>query len=462
MLNIKEAIKKRKYYKKKEKERIIAEKKLDKEVEEEYKKLYPKQHEDLPNKMAKGMAQFFDMLWPDDEEQIDKEYDELLTEKEKEIIAEAEKEEKRTLRLAIIIIVSVVIVVTAIFKTVVYLSRSHYEKVISPMIIEYFKTHYSAEIETVNNNLICYQVKDENDRPKQECTNLLITTTSNNKRVLTIGDDYKGDDVNQESFRTSYKADFENQFNDIRLVYDEAQLSYKDFYHDYNSYLDYMNILPVGMTYNEMVNTGKITVQGKVLYQGDLSVERVQYFLQSYSDDSVLYFIKLNQGLPHRLSIISKTSAFEVNVSNSLRLTNQDITFYELDRTLNGTSAVEYKDVSTHGIRLSQANKKYRNKKITYTFDYGKYFNFTFARKKHKEPEKPHYYILKFSNNSFINNFVLFTGRKGNYREIDKDQYPMFVYMTLGDETYLIGNQSFGMALKTEKKDTFWCNLGLC
>ena len=59
-------------------------------------------------------------------------------------------------------------------------------------------------------------------------------------------------------------------------------------------------------------------------------------------------------------------------------------------------------------------------------------------------------------------NFALFSGSRGNYTELDKEEYPLFITMTLGSETYVIGNESFGIALKTEKKDSFLCNLGLC
>ncbi len=45
---------------------------------------------------------------------------------------------------------------------------------------------------------------------------------------------------------------------------------------------------------------------------------------------------------------------------------------------------------------------------------------------------------------------------------MDKDQYPSFVYMTVGSETYVIGDNNFGIALKTEKKQGFLCNFGLC
>ena len=462
MPNFKNEREKRKYYKQLEKQRKKEAKELAKEVDKEYKEKYPKDHSDISNKLAKKMVEFFDMLWPDDEEQMEQEFNDLLTKEEKQKLEEDKKEEKKMIIKAVIIISSVVIFTVIFCYTYAYFNRTHYEKVISPMIKEYFLNHYNAEIKTDKNNFICYTVRVE-DKDVEKCTNLLITTTDNKKHVLTIDDTYAGDDVNQESFKTSYQTEFNKQFEDINIVYDDAQLSYYDFYHDYNPYLDYIKILPVGMNYNEMLNTNKITVLGKVLYQGELSIDRVQYFLKNFSDDSMIYFIKLNQGLPKKISIITKSGYFEVNISNSLVLeNNQNITYYELDRSINGTNSCTYKDVANQGIRESTKNRKYQSRKEVYEFKQGKSFQFDFDRQRRDEPQKPHFYLLKFSNGSFINNFALFSGSRGNYTELDKEEYPLFITMTLGSETYVIGNESFGIALKTEKKDSFLCNLGLC
>ena len=460
MPQFKNALEKRKYYKKKAKELKKQEKELDKEVEKEYNEKYPKDHSNIPNKLARKFAEFFDILWPDDEDILDKEYEEYMSEEEKKNLEDMKKEEKRVIITAAIAFTIIISIGVTIFYTYIYFTRSHYEKVISPMIKEYFKNHYDAEIQTDNNSFICYEVKDEENRTKEECTDLLITTTNTKKHVLTIGDEYKGDDVNQMSFRKSFRTDFENQFSDIGLVYDETSLSYKDFYHDYNYYLDYINILPINMTYQELIDTGKVTITTKVLYQGEYNLDRIKYFLQDFSDDSRIYLIKVNQGLPSKVTMIGKDYFFEANVTNTLKMTN-DIYFYELDRTINGTSMCSVKDVSTHGINSSYTNKRY-DSKVEYQFNNGNYFELEYERPRWKEEPKPHFYIIKYTNSRFINNFILFKGSNGHYTELDKNKYPMFVTMTIGSETYIIGEDEFGIASKTEKKESVWCNFGLC
>ena len=461
MPQFKNAREKRKYYKKREKQIKAEQKKIDAEVDKEYNEKYPRDHSNISNKLAKKMAEFFDILWPDDEEALDKEYEQYMSEEEKKQVKYMEREERRVIATAGVIFTATIIFGIAIFYTYLYFTKSHYEKVISPMIKEYFKNHYDSEIQTDTNNFICYEVKVEGTySTKEECTNLLITTTDTKKHVLTIGDEYKGDDVNQMSFRKSFQNDFENQFSDIGIVYDESSLSYKDFYHDFNDYLDYINILPINMTYQELIDTGKVTITTKVLYQGNYDLNRVRYFLKDFSEDSRIYLIKVNQGLPSKLTIIGNEFFFEANVSHDLKL-NNDVYFYELDRSVNSTSSCELIDVSTHGISESYSNRRYQSK-LEYEFKNGNYFNMEYERAGYKEVQKPHYYLVKYSNNKFINNFILFDGSNGNYTELDKEKYPLFITMTLGSETYVITDDSFGIALKTEKKESIWCNFGLC
>jgi len=462
MPQFKNLLEKKLYYRKKEKEMKKAKKKLDKEVEEEYKRLYPKDHSDISNKLAKKMVEFFDILWPDDEEQMEKEYESLLTKEEKAKEEEDKKEEKKTLITAIITIIIFVTIFSSVGFTYLYLNRSHYEKVISPMIKTYFKDHYNQEIKLDSKDYICYEEENEEKRTVEKCTNLLITTTNTNKHVLTIDDNYSGDDVNYNSFIKSYVGDFNNRFSSMDIIYNDAHLSYKDFYHDFYQYEDYINILPVNKNYEELVNTNKLTVTGKVIYQGYEDINSLLNFLSSYSEDSRIYLIKIQSGLPNKLTILSKNGViFQADFRGDLKL-DDNITFYELDRSINSTSYAKIIDVTKHGIQESYSNKRYNVKSIEYEFKNGRFFEIEYERKRYNEPEKPHYYLLKFNNNSFIQNHILFDGSRGRYTEMDKEDYPLFIYMTLGSETYLISNDSFGMAIKTEKKEGFLCNLGLC
>ena len=155
-----------------------------------------------------------------------------------------------------------------------------------------------------------------------------------------------------------------------------------------------------------------------------------------------------------------KNNIFEAPVSSYLTL-NPNVTYYELDRSINSTNSVTVTEVSTHGISESINNKKY-DKKIEYQYQNGRYYKMEYDRPNHQEEEKPHYVLLKYSFGAFPGNFILFNGSNGNYKEEEKEEYPLFITMSIGSETYVITDTSFGLATKTEKKEGFLCNFGLC
>ena len=90
----------KKYFEDRKKWKKYAKKKKkawDKEIDKEYKELYcKKNHDNISNKLAKAMANFFDVLWPDDEEQQDNELSEYLTAEEKQKIEDMKKDERKT------------------------------------------------------------------------------------------------------------------------------------------------------------------------------------------------------------------------------------------------------------------------------------------------------------------------------------------------------------------------------
>ena len=461
MSKLKKYFEDRKKWKIYEKEAKKKKKAWDKEIDKEYKELYcKKNHDNISNKLAKAMANFFDVLWPDDEEQQDNELSEYLTAEEKQKIEDMKKDERKTIKKAIVIYVAVIFIVLGITYVLTIINRTHYQKVTEPMIKEYFKNHYNQEIELDNNSFICYEVQDENKNTKEECTNLLVSTTSNRNHVITIDDKYVGDDLRTASYITSYEAMFEQVFANIGIVTQKASLSYQDFYHDFNPYLDYINILPIDVKYEDLYNSNKLVVIDRILYQGEVNPYDVQSFLQHFGDDSSIYLIKVTQGLPSKLTIVSKNNIFEAPVSSYLTL-NPNVTYYELDRSINSTNSVTVTEVSTHGISESINNKKY-DKKIEYQYQNGRYYKMEYDRPNHQEEEKPHYVLLKYSFGAFPGNFILFNGSNGNYKEEEKEEYPLFITMSIGSETYVITDTSFGLATKTEKKEGFLCNFGLC
>ena len=267
MSKLKEYFAKQRKYKKHEKDLKKKIKQEEKEIEKEYKELYGKKnHDNISNKLARGMASFFDILWPDDEEEIDREYEQYITEEEKKSIEDLKKEEKGIIRKAILSYVGIGVAVVAIVLVSSYLAQSHYKKVVAPMIKEYFKNHYNEEIKLESNSLICYEARNDEGQTKEECTDLLVSTTNTNNHVITINDKYAGDDKRTDSFVKSYEATFEQAFEEIGIVAQETSLSYQDFYHDYNEHLDYINVLPIDVKYDDLYKELKYQIGDEEIY----------------------------------------------------------------------------------------------------------------------------------------------------------------------------------------------------
>ena len=129
MSKLKDYFAKKRKYRQQEKDAIKKQKELEKEIDKEYKEKYGKKdHDDIPNKLAKALAKFFDILWPDDEEQIENELNEYLTDEEKKKIEEEKKEEKKVVIFATTFILSFITIITVLMVTYAYFNRTEYEK----------------------------------------------------------------------------------------------------------------------------------------------------------------------------------------------------------------------------------------------------------------------------------------------------------------------------------------------
>lgn len=459
MSKLKDYFAKKRKYRQQEKDAIKKQKELEKEIDKEYKEKYGKKdHDDIPNKLAKALAKFFDILWPDDEEQIENELNEYLTDEEKKKIEEEKKEEKKIVIFATTFMLSFITIITVLMVTYAYFNRTEYEKIVKPLITNYYKDHYNSDIEILSHNFICYDVKDEKGSKKEECTNLNISYINNNTHVLTINNEYAGDDVNQAAFKESYKNHLEHTFPYMDIVDQDVTLSYKDFYHDYYLYEDYSNILPINKTFEDLLNSNKLTINNIVVYKGTINIDEIKNYMNKFSDDSVMYLIQLHAGLPSNLTVIKKTETFNASFTNNMILRN-NITYYELDKSINSINEISLKDIASQGINSYTSSRN----KTEYEYNNALYITVGYERPRRDEPAKAHYYMIKFTNNSFIyHNSILIEGRQENYRELEKKNYPLYRTITIGGDTYVISDESIGLANKTEKKQGFLCNLGLC
>ena len=232
------------------------------------------------------------------------------------------------------------------------------------------------------------------------------------------------------------------------IVDTSPTLSYKDYYLNYNMYYDYIEVLPSNYEFDELYNSGKLTVTDVIIYQGDFNYETVKNLLVNLSNDSMFYFIKLEKGLPINLTIVNKFGAWSANVSTSIKQ-NKNITYYELSRDVNAVSKLSLSEVKGSDIVLLDDTKEVK-----------KAYSITIKTESQNsnEPQKASFYLLSFDSGSLsTSNLIQFKGGYDNdYQELSKDEYKRVITFKSGGKVYLIANTNIYIA-NTSHKSNWLC-----
>lgn len=425
---------------KKEKEKKKIEKQLIKKMEQEEKELGIE--DETPKFTFKDII---DILKKDDA--LDEELESYLTEEEKIKYHEKLQEEKRYTML-IYKIVGVLAVVLIIFGIILNnITMSPLLKTTEPIIKEYYKEKYNKNISIDNTYYLTYKT-EENELKESK---IHITKTTDNHHIIGVDNKNIGDDIDTSKVYESYNNTLKSfKFN---LIYSSPIISYKDYYKQYNTLYDYIKVLPDGKTYEELIDSKKLTIRDVIFYQGNINVNYFRNFVKKLSDDSKFILIKNEKGLPVNVFIISKKEYFNINITNSLKK-DKGITYYEFNRNINGIDDVSITKIKESNI--ASDNYKYSNA-YKISIDKGYY---------RKDEIKSNYFLIKFDEDKLnTNNIHALSTRKGYggyYEVLNYDQYPELYFTKVGGSIYVIGNTDSAFANYNNKNKSFLCNLGLC
>ena len=437
----------REYYRKQKQK-----KKEDKEL---LKKLI-KEEEDLEIDIPEANDDFNFKIIVDavkNDPELDAEIHSYLTESEKEDMLEAKKEERR-------LVVIMGSIMTAIFLiagiAMFVLSRQGggtTEEVLMPKIEEYIKTNYSS----AENIISLTQLKIKNDDLDVSNSNMYYALTSNNHHIITFEDkELYADDFNNSDIYEEYKKLITTIGGNYDLIASSPVISHQDFYNNYNLQLPYIKVLPQDKTFNDLLESKKLTVTDTIMYQGTINFKDAKNIINKLSDDSRFIFIKNEKGLPKSISIISKTEYFTLNIMNTTEIL-EGINYYELDTNRNGISNFNITEIKAGLVVAEEGYTSSKGYKLEYKMDYST-FNGTDKRSE--------YYFLSMDQSLInTNNLLLFDTTKNldkSYEEFKSYEYPLFITSKIGGKIYIIGTKELGFANKIKKEEPFLCKIGLC
>ncbi|HQC84148.1 MAG TPA: hypothetical protein PLB45_04715, partial [Bacilli bacterium] len=362
-----------------------------------------------------------------------------LPEEERNKIIEDDKYNKKIIK-EVIIIFSVVIVVMIIgLNAFIYYNKSDLEKNISPVLLNYYQDKYSVKTSINSIDYICLKASYGQEK---ECSNIIDAVTKDGYHIMSI-DGLIGDNRSVDSVKNSYIEYIKSINPDMSLLVNNAILSYKDYYINYNKFEDYINVLPNGYSFNDLYSSNKLNVIDTIIYQGSLNYDNLSSFMNNLSDNSIMFFIGTSSGLPISLTAVSKTGIVNYKISGTSNVYDSVVN-YELDRSLNKITSVNVSHVADNSITpLIKTNNINNAYNISYEAGYG------------NDDTRSTYYLLGF--NSEINSNII---EFNSSRELDKSYYSDVYTVTIGTTMYVIGDKNVGIANLSDKSKK--CILGIC
>lgn len=424
---------------KKEKQKKKEDKALLKKLEEEERELGIEEDD-----TKFSFKDFFDILKNHDE--IDEELESYLTEEEKNTYREKLKEEKRLTTIIMSVMGIIIVALIGVFIVLNQTGTSELIKTVEPAVKEYYKKNYNSKIlidET-------YYLKYTNEKNQNVDSKIHITKTKDNKHIIGINKKNFGDDIDIKHVYEQYQEQLKTY--NIDLISSSPTISYKDYYKAYNVFYDYIKVLPKGKTYEELIDSKKLTIRDIIFYQGNINFNHFKSLLSKLSIDSKFILIENKKGIPIKLSVLSNSENYTIDITNTTEI-EKGITYYELNRNINEIGEVILKNVKKSYI--VEEGYAFKN---GYTIDCDSYVN--------KEEQKSRYYFFKFDTDKLELNNISFISTTATYEEtytlLEEKDYPEAYFIKVGGSIYLIGTKEMTFANKYKHNDSFLCKLGLC
>ena len=427
-----------------------------KKAREEEKKILEKlkqEEEALEKEVNEIMAEpkfsfkeTIEMMKGEDEE--DAEYRSYLTEEELALEDNKKKEERKIIKMVIIIFVITISAISFGSKVFYDTFKSDLLKITEPMLKSHYydKTGQKAKTKTIE------ELETKGPDNKVIGTGIYLLTTNDNKHIMSLNNELIGDDINNSNKYTEVKEYLYSYFEGLELVTDDIKLSYDDYYVEFNRFLDYINVLPSDMSTEELINSKKLTVTYKALYQGELDYDLISSLLNTFSINSRFIFYKQTSTGITNITIINKDKTTSLNITAEIEK-DSGIMYLELDRNLNDVSDVE---VATFADSSVSSKNDYS---ITNALGIKK-----IVERSRDEEIKNSYFLLRIDS-SIINenNFIELSTSKRNdtYEELEKEDYIDTIVYTVGSYTYILSENNIFIGRTTTKK-SFMCNFGIC
>ena len=441
--NYKEKRKKDKAFEKKQKKYIKEQEKLLKEAEKEYKEEVKQEnaikYKDMSKTdiLVKDTKDFFkEML--NDEDIIEAE--KLLTDKQREAIKEQEKEEKKITIKAAIIFGLVILFTTILLLLFGELIKTDLEKVTQPILENYYKETFGKKGRVRN---IRYLDKEKH---------IALATFTTNINVMCIDNEYIGNDSTYEKVYQDYKNYLINVMQATNFIIDNPKLSFRPYLVEYNYYIDYIDVLPSGLTFSQMLNSHTLDIVDTIIYEGNINKTNIQSMLNNFGDNSKIYLIKQNSQNIINLSVITKDAIKSFDVVEEKYSSDNDI-FYQFSQEIN---KIDYVDIIKTDDGYDSENNHYINgKKLRVSTSY-----LQGLRYDEKDP-RDSYYLVRINKNRKYDNFKIFNGYR-SYNQIDLNEYPEVVTIESVNGFILIGDEEITFANQDKQRVSWICRIGLC
>ena len=424
---------------------------LEKEVDEELKK------EKEENKQKEDI---WDIII--DTDHYDDQLREYYTEEELKEEEEFKKETKRLYFSVAGIFGGFILIVVVGMAFLTQAVKTDLEKITMPKMQEYLDTKYGAGSYKVNKvQVICY----DNEDKKKECTDIQYAELGNDKFVYAINNETLGDNIGKSSLLSTYQSMFKKYASATNIFNQESDLIFTDYFHDYYYNAPSHNVLPNDKQFNDLLLEKKLIVHDFVTYQGNIDLNNLKNMLSQFDSRSVIYLVKLADGLPNELSRITSKEYINYKITGNVSLDSNNI-YYDLDKSLNAITGASITKVADNGVTLLDEKQYGISSPIFYKI------NCERRRYGRDEDTRSTITLLQSKNKRIGRNAtILFEGSSygdTNFKEIKytDSKYPFVLYLVSGNNTFIVidsDDNGVGIAYKTELNNSFLCQkLGIC
>ena len=420
--------------------------KMIKEIDEEVKQIEKEERKEKKKiSIGKRFINYIVDFYKDlTDTQDEKELLSLMNEKEKAEIEKMKKHNKIvTISLAgsITIFAIVVIVVLVVFREA---TKTDFERYVIPYIKNYYETNFDSKDKYEDIKYLTYY----DDNRKEVKTEIVLATYPDNVHVMSINATEVGDDVHTGKVYADYKNKMLSVMGNVDTFFTDTKITYNPYVLDYNYYIDYIDCLPSGKSFDELYNEGNLTIVDKVSYQGNLDINSLTAFMERLGDNSRFYFIETNGVTVFSLTLMDKSGYTKYPIISANPIAPYGI-FYEFNHDID----------SVGGVEIEIVNDSYSK---DYDYIYRNNLNIKPVMERNtfdRDKDLSNLYMIKLGEELSNANYV-FLDTNGN--ELEYQYYPDVQIFHTATGTYVIGDKSYVIGKKEKANAPWYCKYFGC